>query len=65
MDIGLCPDGELSVVGKGADFHLLEVAALPDAPPLFTDRHLGEVRQGLPWWDSECAVLQSSTTGSA
>ncbi|MFJ9850335.1 hypothetical protein [Streptomyces sp. NPDC101150] len=65
MDIGLIPDGELSVAGKGADCHLLEIAAIPDAPPLFTDRHLSEVRKGLPWWDSPCTVLLSSTTSSA
>ncbi|MCX4972695.1 hypothetical protein [Streptomyces sp. NBC_00620] len=64
MDIGLIPDGELSVTGKNADFYLLEAEGVPDAPPLFLERQLHEVRDGLPWWDSECTVLNSSTSSS-
>jgi hypothetical protein len=62
MDLGLIPDGELSVTGRGADFHLLEVEGIPGAPPDYTERRLNEVREGLPWWDSDCTVLQFATT---
>ncbi|MEU5314788.1 hypothetical protein [Streptomyces sp. NPDC021562] len=64
MRMGLFPDGELSVSGKAADFHLLEIDEIPEAPPLYSERTLNEVRKDLPWWDSECTVLQSSTTNS-
>ncbi|MFJ8544786.1 hypothetical protein ACIRFH_22695 [Streptomyces sp. NPDC093586] len=62
MNLGLIPDGELSVTGQGADFHLLEAHGVPDAPPDYTERRLNEVRDGLPWWDSDCTVLQCATT---
>ncbi|MGA5711289.1 hypothetical protein ACPCK8_33290 [Streptomyces cellulosae] len=63
MDLGLFPDGRLSVAGVAAEFHLLEAAGVPPAPPDYTDRTLSEIREDLPWWDSECTVLQSATTG--
>ena len=64
MRIGLFPDGELSVSGKAADFHLLDVDGTLEAPPDYSERTLNEVRKDLPWWGSECTVLQSSNTRS-
>ncbi|MEV5886254.1 hypothetical protein AB0L74_26655 [Streptomyces sp. NPDC052020] len=62
MDLDLFPGGELSVTGQGADFYLLEAEGVPDAPPDYTGRKLNEVREGLPWWVSDCTVLQFATT---
>ncbi|MFD3442597.1 hypothetical protein ACFWU3_34490 [Streptomyces sp. NPDC058685] len=62
LGLDFFPDGNLSVSGEHADFYLLEAHALPEAPPNYTDRHLEQVRYGLPRWDSECTVLQSSTS---
>lgn len=61
MDIGLHPDGQLSISGGQAGFYLLEASGLPEGLPDYTDRSLGEVRRYLPWWNSECVVLESST----
>ncbi|MFE4856927.1 hypothetical protein [Streptomyces sp. NPDC056670] len=62
IDLGLFIDGELSIEGKSADFYLLNADALPDAPPNYSGRGLDEVRHALPWWDSECTVLEWSST---
>ncbi|MEU2777243.1 hypothetical protein ABZ646_31185 [Streptomyces sp. NPDC007162] len=64
LNLGFFPDGDLSVAGDRADFYLLEVSGIPQAPPNYSQRNLGQVRDGLPWWDSPCTVLQSSTTSS-
>lgn len=64
LDLGFFPHGDLSVAGDRADFHLLEVPSIPQAPPNYSERNLGQVRDGLPWWDSSCTVLQSCTTSS-
>ncbi|BBC29434.1 hypothetical protein SGFS_007280 [Streptomyces graminofaciens] len=63
MDLGLFPDGRLSLTGAAADFHLLDAEGIPDAPPDYSERRLSEVRGDLPWWDSECTVLKAATTG--
>ncbi|MFE5513014.1 hypothetical protein ACFQ9J_20970 [Streptomyces sp. NPDC056529] len=62
MRLSLFPDGELSMTGARADFHLLEAEGLPPAPPDYTGRHLNDVKPELPWWNSLCTVLQSSTS---
>ncbi|MEV6439829.1 hypothetical protein [Streptomyces anulatus] len=64
LDLEFFPDGNLSVVGGRADFYLLEVHGIPQAPPNYTERNLDQVRYGLPWWNSPCTMLQSSTTGT-
>ncbi|MFD4539041.1 hypothetical protein [Streptomyces bauhiniae] len=65
MDLGLFPDGELSVEGKAADFFLLDAHGIPEAPPSYSDHHLAQVKSDLPWWESACTVLESSSTSSA
>ncbi|TRV71557.1 hypothetical protein FKN01_31580 [Streptomyces sp. 130] len=62
MDIGLFPDGELRVAGTAAEFYLVDVNGIPEAPPDYQRRGLREVRDDLSWWDSDCTVLQSSST---
>lgn len=64
LDLGFFPDGDLTLVGVRADFYLLEVPGIPKAPPNYSERNLGQVRDGLPWWDSSCTVLQSCTTNN-
>ncbi|MFJ5309770.1 hypothetical protein [Streptomyces sp. NPDC088350] len=64
LNLGFFPDGALSVAGDRADFHLLEVPGIPQAPPNYSQRNLGQVVDRLPWWGSACTVLQSSTTSS-
>nr|BFD81460.1 hypothetical protein StreXyl84_08610 [Streptomyces sp. Xyl84] len=64
MDIGLFPDGELSLSGTAAEFHLLQAAGIPEGLPDYSEHRLDEIRADLPWWDSGCTVLQSSTTST-
>ncbi|MGW4271296.1 hypothetical protein ACWEGQ_02785 [Streptomyces seoulensis] len=64
MDIGLFPDGEPSLSGTAAEFHLLQVAGIPEGLPDYSEHRLDEICADLPWWDSGCTVLQSSTTSS-
>ncbi|MCX4708771.1 MULTISPECIES: hypothetical protein [Streptomyces] len=64
LDLGFFPDGDLSVTGYRADFYLLEVPNIPQAPPNYTERNLDQVKNGLPWWNSPCTVLQSSTSNT-
>lgn len=64
LDLGFFPGGSLSVAGDRADFYLLDVPGIPQAPPNYTERTLSQVRDGLPWWDSSCTVLQACTTTS-
>ncbi|WP_329127184.1 hypothetical protein [Streptomyces sp. NBC_01465] len=64
LDLEFFPDGEFSVSGEHADFYLLEAPGITGAPPNYSGHHLDQVRNGLPWWDSPCTVLQSSTTSS-
>ncbi|MGF1344557.1 hypothetical protein ACQSMD_31345 [Streptomyces flavovirens] len=65
IKLGFFPSGDLVLEGVQADFYLLEVSGIPKAPPNYTERKLGEIRKELPWWDSDCTVLQSCTTSSA
>ncbi|MFC7221456.1 hypothetical protein ACFQLX_25295 [Streptomyces polyrhachis] len=55
--------GELAIDGERSDFYLLESHNVSGGPPNYLDRHLDQVRGELPWWDSECTVLHSSTSG--
>ncbi|RSS60535.1 hypothetical protein EF912_09725 [Streptomyces sp. WAC07061] len=63
MEISLFPDGELSFAGARADFHLLDAEGIPDAPPDYMNGKIDEVISALPWWNSPCTLLRSSTTG--
>ncbi|WP_430379264.1 hypothetical protein [Streptomyces sp. B1-3] len=65
LNLGFFPEGVLSIVADRADFHLLEVPGIPQAPPNYSERDLGQVLDELPWWSSPCTVLQSSTTSTA
>ncbi|MFE6977221.1 hypothetical protein [Streptomyces sp. NPDC057682] len=65
MDLEFFPDGKFSVSGDRADFYLLEVHGLPETPPMYPDHDLDQVRHGLPWWDSACTVLSSSSSSSS
>ncbi|MDQ0408537.1 hypothetical protein J2S50_007086 [Streptomyces sp. DSM 40167] len=47
MELGLVPDGRLSVAGMAAEFQLLDAAGVPDAIPDYTERTLNEVQEGL------------------
>ncbi|MFF9850418.1 hypothetical protein [Streptomyces litmocidini] len=62
MDLRFFPDGEYSIGGERADFHLLEADGIPEAPPSYPGRSLDEVQHELPSWTSTCTVLQSATT---
>ncbi|WP_185993053.1 hypothetical protein [Streptomyces sp. 130] len=64
LELEFFPDGILSVSGERADFYLLEAHDLPEAPPSYPDLVLDQVRHGLPWWDSACTVLASSSASS-
>lgn len=64
LDLEFFPDGAHSVSGDRANFYLLEAHGIPDAPPDYTGRDLDQVRHELPWWNSECTVLQSATTSA-
>ncbi|MEU3826596.1 hypothetical protein GT045_05625 [Streptomyces sp. SID486] len=64
MDLEFFPDGEFSVSGERADFYLLEVRGISEAPPNYVDSRLDEVRHALPWWDGDCTVLQSTSTNT-
>ncbi|MEU3954449.1 hypothetical protein AB0F45_19360 [Streptomyces achromogenes] len=64
IDLGLFPDGELSIEGMAADFFLLDAQGVPEAPPSYPGHRLDQVRHGLPWWESVCTVLESSNTSS-
>ncbi|EYT82265.1 hypothetical protein CF54_14445 [Streptomyces sp. Tu 6176] len=65
MDIGLLPDGELSLSGTTAEFHLLQAVGIPEGLPDHSEHRLDEIRTDLSWWDTNCTVLQSSTTSTA
>ncbi|WP_327257115.1 hypothetical protein [Streptomyces sp. NBC_01244] len=64
MDLDFFPASSLSVGGERADFYLLNTNGTPAAQPSYPDHDLDQVRHGLPWWDSECTILQSSTSVS-
>ncbi|MFD8917650.1 hypothetical protein ACFV0Y_07510 [Streptomyces sp. NPDC059569] len=64
LGLGFFPDGDLTVAGDRADFYLLEVPGIPQAPPNYSEQNLGQVRDGLPGWDSPCVILQSCTTSN-
>ncbi|WP_055600110.1 hypothetical protein [Streptomyces aureus] len=65
FEMDFFPDGNLAVSGDCADFYLLQVEGIPEAPPLYLERSLEHVRSDLPSWDSQCEVLQSSTLPQA
>ncbi|WP_406329887.1 hypothetical protein [Streptomyces sp. NBC_00203] len=62
LELEFFPDGDHSVSGDRADFYLLEVHGIPEAPPSYPGRDLDQVRHELPSWNSDCTVLQSATT---
>ncbi|MGW0362509.1 hypothetical protein [Streptomyces sp. NPDC002990] len=62
MELEFFPDGKQSVSGDRADFYLLEAHGIPEGPPNYLGRDLDQVRHELPWWNSDCTVLQSSTS---
>ncbi|MFJ7159813.1 hypothetical protein ACIQUQ_33355 [Streptomyces sp. NPDC101118] len=64
LNLRFFPDGDCSVGGESAEFHLLEAHGIPEAPPSYPGRHLDEVHHELPSWTSPCTVLQSATTNS-
>jgi hypothetical protein len=58
------PDGEHSVSGDRADFYLLDAHEITGPLPNYVGHDLDQVRHGLPWWSSDCTVLQSVSTRS-
>ncbi|CAG6392282.1 hypothetical protein NMG29_25625 [Streptomyces cocklensis] len=63
LELEFFPDGKFSVEGEHADFYLLDVHGIPEAPPGYPGHDLDQVRHGLPGWGSACTVLESSSTG--
>jgi hypothetical protein len=62
LDLEFFPDGKNSVSGDRADFYLLDVHGIPEGPPNYLGSDLDGVRHELPSWNSDCTVLQSSTS---
>lgn len=65
MDLDFFPASRLSVGGEVADFYLLNAGGATEVQPSYADNNLDQVRHGLPWWDSECTILQSSTSNGS
>ncbi|EMF54754.1 hypothetical protein SBD_4422 [Streptomyces bottropensis ATCC 25435] len=62
LELQFFPGGDQSVSGDHADFYLLEAHGIPEAPPIYPGHDLDQVRHDLPSWNSDCTVLQSTTT---
>ncbi|MFI1658594.1 hypothetical protein ACH4ZU_27380 [Streptomyces sp. NPDC020472] len=56
------PEARLEVVGDLAEFYVLAVEGISDAPPDYSDSDLKRVQEDLPSWSSVCSPLQASSS---
>jgi len=55
------PEARLAVVGGRAEFYLLDIEGIDEAPPDYSDIDQDNIYQGLPSWSSLCSLLQTSS----
>ncbi|MER6733177.1 hypothetical protein [Streptomyces puniciscabiei] len=55
------PDAQLDVVGKQAEFYVLEVDGIGDVPPDYTELSQERIERELPSWSSMCTPLHMSS----
>lgn len=60
LDLSFYPDATLRLEGSSAEFYVLEVPGISDAPPDYTNQDFPGVSDSLPRWSSLCSVLQST-----
>ncbi|MFI6344143.1 hypothetical protein [Streptomyces sp. NPDC050560] len=61
MSFEFFPAARLDVAGSQAEFYVLEVEGIGDAPPDYTEMNQEDLRSGLPSWSSPCDLLQASS----
>lgn len=60
LNIEMFPSSSIEVLGVSAEFYVLDVPGIDDAPPDYCSGDEGHMRSGLPDWDSSFSLLQAS-----
>jgi hypothetical protein len=65
IELEFFPDASLEVRGGEAEFYVLEVPGIGEAPPDYVESPFEVIGNRLPSWTSVCSVLQASRLPSS
>lgn len=60
LNIALSPDSSVRILGSRAEFYVLDVPGIGEAPPEYCSDEERSIRIGLPGWGSSFSLLQAS-----
>ncbi|MBS2966411.1 hypothetical protein KGA66_25440 [Actinocrinis puniceicyclus] len=60
LDIRLSPSASIEILGASAEFYVIDVPEIGEAPPDYCSEREEHIRNGLPSWDSPFTLLQAS-----
>jgi hypothetical protein len=60
LNITLSPSSSIEILGTNAEFYVLDVPEIGEAPPDYCSDGEGRIRSGLPSWGSSFTLLEAS-----
>lgn len=60
VELGMFPSGSLRIDGIAAEFHVMDVTGIGEAPPDYSDGFFEGIKNSLPSWSSQCSLLLTS-----
>ena len=60
LELGFFPDANLRIQGAEAEFYVVEIPRIGEAPPDYSEASFEGVKDSLPAWSSACSLLQAS-----
>ena len=60
LNVTLSPSSSIEIVGTSAEFYVLDVPGIGEAPPDYCPDGEGSIRTGLPGWGCSFSLLQAS-----
>jgi hypothetical protein len=60
IENGFFPEARINIQGREAEFYVVEVPGIGEAPPDYSEGSFEGIKDSLPLWSSTCSLVQAS-----